>query len=186
MAVVQTKQHATLSSLLYEPNGKQLTTISDKEIVTPDCSSSDSDTADDVSESSSIVASPYCDPAHRLDLRTLSSEVANFAQALTSMDPITADYATASYELAFNWDTVLSGYSRISRNAQQSESPQLRFYVIVFRSRLKADADRQLLGRLDKAAHLEAVQAGGLLKYWFGSPDVNGRNLATCRLICAS
>jgi len=32
----------------------------------------------------------------------------------------------------------------------------------------------------DKAAHAEAIKSGGLLKYWFGIPDENRRNLATC------
>ena len=57
---------------------------------------------------------------------------------------------------------------------------KLDFYVIVFRSKVNQHADRQLLGELDKAAHLEAVESGGLLKYWFGEPDEAGRILATC------
>jgi len=33
---------------------------------------------------------------------------------------------------------------------------------------------------LDEGSHAEATKSGGLLKYWFGMPDEDGRNLATC------
>ncbi|KAJ9120377.1 hypothetical protein QFC24_005334 [Naganishia onofrii] len=32
----------------------------------------------------------------------------------------------------------------------------------------------------DREAHEEAVQSGGLLMYWYGEPDVQGNNVATC------
>jgi hypothetical protein len=51
---------------------------------------------------------------------------------------------------------------------------------IVFRSRINEHADGQILGELDATAHAEAVAGGGLLKCWYGNPDQNGRNLATC------
>lgn len=138
-----------------------------------------------ITSSKLLQASPYTDRAHHLDLNTLTPPLQLFAQALTAMRSITPSYATAPYPSAFNWDSIVDLFSQamqkeasISNSALPEE--ELSFYVIVFRSRVNATADRRLLGQLDKAAHLEAVDSGGLLKYWFGTPDADGRNLATC------
>ncbi|QIW95981.1 hypothetical protein AMS68_001499 [Peltaster fructicola] len=120
-----------------------------------------------------IISSPYTDATHQLDLCTLTPPFAGFAKALISMNNIRPDYATAPYQESFNWNEIAESFSKQAVG-------DISFFVIVFRSRLKLDADRDLLGELDKAAHLEAVEAGGLLKYWFGTPDDNRRNLATC------
>lgn len=131
-----------------------------------------------------LQASPYSDHTHLLDLTTLDKPLQLFAEALTGMRPITQDYATAPYRTAFNWDSVVDVFSRTLRAEHPDERLDvLHFYVIVFRSRVNKNADRQLLGELDKAAHLEAVEAGKLLKYWFGSPNEAGRNLATCECL---
>jgi hypothetical protein len=128
-----------------------------------------------------LQASPYSDRAHLLDLNTLAKPLQLFAEALTGMRWITRDFATAPYHKAFNWDSIADICSR-SMRAEQPDGilESQHFYVIVFRSRVNKHADRQLLGDLDKAAHLEAVEGGGLLKYWFGTPNEAGRNLATC------
>lgn len=130
-----------------------------------------------------LQASPYPEPTHLLDLHTLTQPLQHFARALTALSPTTPSYATAPYHHAFNWPTVVDIFtksmSKTSTPPSEDES-KLDFYVIVFRSRVNSKADRNLLGELDAAAHLEAVQSGGLLKYWFGSPDGEGRNLATC------
>jgi hypothetical protein len=34
---------------------------------------------------------------------------------------------------------------------------------------------------LDYESHREACESGGLLKYWFGGPSEERRNLATCK-----
>jgi len=129
-----------------------------------------------------LQASPYSDRAHLLDLTTLKKPLQLFAEALTGMRWITPDFATAPYHKAFNWDSIADIFSQAMRAEQPNEELQSQhFYVIVFRSRVNKHADRQLLGELDKAAHLEAVEGGGLLKYWFGSPNEVGRNLATCK-----
>jgi hypothetical protein len=128
-----------------------------------------------------LQASPYSDRAHLLDLTTLAKPLQLFAEALTAMRWIKQEYATAPYDKAFNWDSIVDIFSRtIGAEFPDSMLEKLDFYVIVFRSRVNQYADRQLLGELDKAAHLEAVESGGLLKYWFGEPDEAGRNLATC------
>jgi hypothetical protein len=128
-----------------------------------------------------LQASPYNDRAHLLDLTTLAKPLQLFAEALTAMRWIKQEYATSPYDKAFNWDSIVDIFSRTARAEQPGSIPEkLDFYVIVFRSRVNQHADRQLLGELDKAAHREAVESGGLLKYWFGEPDEAGRNLATC------
>jgi hypothetical protein len=129
-----------------------------------------------------LQASPYSDREHLLDLTTLAKSLQLFAEALTAMRWITPEFATAPYHKAFNWDSITDIFSRAMRAERPGETLEsLHFYVIVFRSRVNKHADRQLLGELDKAAHLEAVEGGGLLKYWFGSPNEVGRNLATCK-----
>jgi hypothetical protein len=128
-----------------------------------------------------LQASPYSDRSHLLDLTTLDKPLQLFAEALTGMRWIKQEFATEPYDKAFNWDSILDIFSRTIRAEQLDSMPEkLEFYVIVFRSRVNQHADRHLLGQLDKAAHLEAVESGGLLKYWFGEPDEAGRNLATC------
>ena len=51
-------------------------------------------------------------------------------------------------------------------------------YVVVFRSLVRGDADRDLLRALDEAAHLEAVESGGLIDYVAGSDD--GARASVC------
>lgn len=127
-----------------------------------------------------LQASPYTGRDHLLDFTTLIKPLQHFAKALTGMRAIRPDYATAPYHQSFNWDSIVDIFSQTARS--QLDLPvSLDFFVIVFRSRINDHADRQLLGELDKAAHVEAVQGGGLLKYWFGTPDDLGKNLATCR-----
>jgi hypothetical protein len=129
-----------------------------------------------------LQASPYSDRPHLLDLTTLTKPLQLFAEALTAMRWIKQEFATSPYDKAFNWDSVVDTFSRTINVEQPHNIPEkLDFYVIVFRSKVNQYADRQLLGELDKAAHLEAVESGGLLKYWFGEPDEAGRNLATCK-----
>lgn len=131
-----------------------------------------------------LQASPYSDHTHLLDLTTLDKPLQLFAEALTGMRPITPDYATAPYQTAFNWDSIADVFTRTMKDEYPGEPlDRVDFYVIVFRSRVTKNADRQLLGELDKAAHLEAVESGGLLKYWFGSPNEVCRNLATCKYL---
>jgi len=51
---------------------------------------------------------------------------------------------------------------------------------VVFRSQVLASTDPTHLAVLDERSHAEAMNSGGLLKYWFGIPDGGHRNLATC------
>lgn len=56
-----------------------------------------------------------------------------------------------------------------------------RWYGVVFRSRRRLGSESTNLYTADKLSHEEAVNHGGLLMYWYGTPDpISGMNLATC------
>ena len=131
--------------------------------------------------SSHLVVSPYTTLPHLLDLRNLDEPPKLLAQALSILQPIRDDYATAPYHQSFNWDAVthrLQSLLDLSNNNYQWK--RQHFYIVVFRSQVPPTTDRTHLGELDQVSHAEATKSGGLLKYWFGLPDGNGRNLATC------
>ncbi|KAL8696973.1 MAG: hypothetical protein Q9201_007380 [Fulgogasparrea decipioides] len=126
-----------------------------------------------------LTVSPYTDRAHLLDLTALNQAQVLFAKALTILAPVTASYATAPYISSFNWDAVFRWLAdAVKANAFVWE--EQFFYVVIFRSQVPPSTDRSHLGALDKKAHAEAMETNGLLKYWFGTPDEDGRNLATC------
>lgn len=126
-----------------------------------------------------LIASPYNDPPHLLDLETLDTQNRLLALALTAFKPIRDDYATAPYTESFNWDEVFH-LVRTFAAAEGHVWTARSFYVVEFRSRLRAGADPQHLHNLDAHSHQEAIASGGLLKYWFGTKDQERRNLATC------
>lgn len=126
-----------------------------------------------------IQSSPYNDPVNFLDLQDLAIQERLLAHALTCLKNTRPDYATAPYMEAFNWPEVFATLRSLC--AQSGITWQRQdFYLVIFRSRLRAGADRNRLGELDKNSHEEACASGGLLTYWFGSPDAEMRNLATC------
>ncbi|KAL8715285.1 MAG: hypothetical protein Q9220_001243 [cf. Caloplaca sp. 1 TL-2023] len=127
-----------------------------------------------------LVASPYTSRAHLLDLATLTQSQALLAKALTSLTPSTHQYATLPYTSSFNWDTVFNSLAEACKD-EAFLWPEQFFYVVIFRSQIPPTTDRTHLAELDERAHAEAMKSGGLLKYWFGIPDADGRNLATCR-----
>jgi hypothetical protein len=131
------------------------------------------------SEGRFIVQSPYTDQDHLLDLNTLDHENALLATALAKLESIRDDYATAPYAESFNWPVVIEELRRLVKESGVGFK-ETSFYVVAFRSQIKPSTDYSHLGELDKAAHAEAVASGGFLKYWFGSPDPELRNLATC------
>jgi len=132
---------------------------------------------------SKLISSPYNDPDHLLDLRTLDTQNRLVAQALTFMKPVGGDYATADYGISFNWEEVLSNL-QILVKAEGHQWTEQSFYTVIFRSQLNPDIDLQRLHDLDKTSHREATVSGGLLKYWFGKKDSWERNLATCLSSC--
>ncbi|KAI8802444.1 hypothetical protein BJ742DRAFT_833094 [Cladochytrium replicatum] len=54
------------------------------------------------------------------------------------------------------------------------------WYIVAFRSVRRADADHKALYDADFAAHEEAKNSGGILKYWYGDLDADRRCLAMC------
>ena len=126
-----------------------------------------------------LISSPYNDPKHLLDLRTLEPQSRLLSLALTFLKPIRADYATGDYMASFNWSEVLSALRTLAAEEGHAWTEQA-FYTVIFRSELNANVDEQRLHDLDKNSHREAVESGNLLKYWFGKRDGEDRNLATC------
>jgi hypothetical protein len=127
-----------------------------------------------------LISSPYNNPDHYLDLTTLTTPSLLFAKALTALQPLRADYATAPYTEALNFDHVLSVLRDLA-TADGFEWKETSFHVVVFRSKLKDGIDVDHLYKLDYESHREACESGGLLKYWFGKTDGERRNLATCK-----
>lgn len=128
-----------------------------------------------------LISSPYLEPYHLLDLTTLDIQSSLLAQALTHLDSATPTYATAAYSESLNWAQLFRHLRNLSEAEKHAWATQV-FYVVEFRSKLKQHIDQDLLFNLDKYSHAEANISGGLLKYWYGSPDAERRNLATCEL----
>ena len=128
---------------------------------------------------SHLVVSPYTTLPHLLDLRPLEESQRLLAKALTALQSVREDYATAPYHQSFNWDGVIERLKSLLELSGHQWTHQ-HFYIVVFRSQIPPTTDRTHLGELDQRSHAEATESGGLLKYWFGLPDKNGRTLATC------
>ncbi|KAI1430403.1 hypothetical protein F5Y12DRAFT_21884 [Xylaria sp. FL1777] len=126
-----------------------------------------------------MVMSPYTEREHLLDLTSLDTENAILAQALGHLKCLRPDYATAPYIDTFNWEEVIEQVKRLAQQKEHSWTGS-SFFVVAFRSQIPPTTVYEDLGALDKAAHAEATASGGFLKYWFGSPDKDGKNLATC------
>ena len=126
-----------------------------------------------------LLASPYLTQDHLLDLPTFTKQEQLMAKALTVMAPVRADYAVSPYAEAFNWATVIDALRLLVRQEGLVWHRQA-FHSIAFRSLLAPAADYARLSEMDERAHAEATSSGGLLKYWFGEPDGNRRNIATC------
>lgn len=126
-----------------------------------------------------LIASPYNDVPHLLDLETLETQSRLLALALASFRSVRDDYATAPYIDNFNWDEVfnlLKSFAEIEGHRWTAQT----FYVVAFRSLLLPGVDNDHLHALDAYSHQEAVASGGLLKYWFGTKNEKRQNLATC------
>lgn len=110
-----------------------------------------------------IVHSPYTDPEHLLDLETLDDENALLARALSHLECLRADYATAGYTESFNWEDVMRELKTLVQTTGKTFK-ETSFYIVAFRSQIPPSTVYGDLGILDKAAHAEANQVGGFLK----------------------
>lgn len=126
-----------------------------------------------------LAVSPYTHKLHLLDLSTTGHAQGLLAQALTLLTPICEDYATAAYIKCFNWHEVMQALKALIVATDFHWDSRI-FFIVIFRSQVKPETDRSHLADLDRKSHAEAMESGGLLKYWFGIPDSNHRNLATC------
>lgn len=129
-----------------------------------------------------LISSPYNDYFHLLDLKSLDTPSQLLAKALTIFKPICTNYATAPYIESFNWEAIFAFLRELSTTEGFPWPTKQSFYVVVFRSILSVDANKDRLSELDYHSHREATSSGGLLKYWFGSTNENRENLATCKL----
>lgn len=126
-----------------------------------------------------LLATPYSQPQLAFDEKAVGYTISE----LPSIDPaslalhyalyrfraISDAYATLPYHQAFNWQDITL-----------PEEIQREWYIVAFRSTRRKDADSDKLYQADRDAHEEAVTAGGLLLYWYGSINGAGENLATC------
>jgi len=126
-----------------------------------------------------LLVSPYIEDEHLLYLDSVEPQCQLLAKALVTMKAERQDYATAPYIDTFNWPEIIKHLLQHAESSQVQWQEQV-FYVVVFRSQIPPTTNYANLGELDKAAHAEATKSGGFLKYWFGSPDHTGRNMATC------
>jgi hypothetical protein len=102
-------------------------------------------------------------------MTTLVADAAIYATPpFDRLVPARAGYQAAAIQEAFNWSYTL----------EDIESG--RWYLIVFRSVHRADVDRTLLTDHDDVAFVEAMSSGGLLRYYKGAVDRQGRCLSLC------
>lgn len=127
-----------------------------------------------------LASSPYRDDGHLLDLNTLDTQSRLLALALTTLRTKGPNYATVKYEDGLDLDGIVAELKLLAHSADV-EWVEQNFYVVEFRSQLKPEIDNALLFKLDKESHREANISGGLLSYWYGEPDAERRNLATCK-----
>jgi hypothetical protein len=88
--------------------------------------------------------------------------------ACRQLSPIHPDHATLPIQEGFNWSSCLA------------EVPFSRLYLVVFRSVRRTMADLELLKEHDAKAYAEALEAGGLLRYFRGSMNERRECLSFC------
>ena len=106
-----------------------------------------------------LVASPYTETAHLLDLSAIEPAQGLLAKALTRMAPVREDYATASYDKSFNWTEIMLALQSFTAAADFHWKPRT-FFIVIFRSQVKAATDQSHLGELDRRSHIEAMNSG--------------------------
>lgn len=136
------------------PLGKSTVNVSSKERL-PDSNA--------VTSQRYLVASPYTDQEHLLDLESLDTENQLLSEALQSMKEVTEEYATRPYVDSFNWEEVIDRVRELA-TARQHSFKETSWYIVAFRSQIKPTTVYPDLGALDKAAHAEAMASGGFLK----------------------
>ena len=93
---------------------------------------------------------------------------AGLHEACRRISPEHPDYAARPIEEGFSWASSLAG-CRFDR-----------LYLVVFRSVRRPTADLDLLRERDDRAYAEAVESGGLLRYFKGRANERGECLSFC------
>ena len=106
-----------------------------------------------------LVVSPYTEAAHLLDLSAIEPAQGLLAKALTQMTPTRDDYATARYDESFNWIEVMLALKTLVAAADFHWKTRT-FFIVIFRSQVKAGIDHSHLGELDRRSHIEAMNSG--------------------------
>jgi len=78
------------------------------------------------------------------------------------------DYATRSIQDGFSWSSSLAGCAFE------------RLYLVVFRSVRRPSADLETLREHDDRAYEQALESGGLLRYFKGEANERGECLSFC------
>ncbi len=89
-------------------------------------------------------------------------------RACQQISPMHPDYATRPIQDGFDWSSSLAR-CRFDR-----------LYLVVFRSVRRPTADLDLLREHDDRAYAEALESGGLLRYFKGHANVRGECLSFC------
>jgi hypothetical protein len=89
-------------------------------------------------------------------------------RACRQICPIYPDYATRPIQDGFSWSSSLLG------------CPFERLYLVVFRSVRRPSADLDLLREHDDRAYEDALQSGGLLRYFKGEANEQRECLSFC------
>lgn len=110
-----------------------------------------------------LVASPYTDQEHLLDLESLDIENQLLSEALQNMKAVKEEYATRPYVESFNWEEIVDRVRELA-TARHHAFKETSWYIVAFRSQIKPTTVYPDLGALDKAAHAEAMASGGFLK----------------------
>ena len=94
-----------------------------------------------------------------------SSSDARARQALAQLaTPIYRNYMHRPVTESFDWPAIVAHAQTIA------EPTSGTYYLVVFRSTLKPDTDRELVRGLDEAAHNEAKASASLMYYFAGDP----------------
>jgi hypothetical protein len=89
-------------------------------------------------------------------------------RACQQICPIYPDYATRPIQDGFSWSSSLAGCAFE------------RLYLVVFRSVRRPSADLDLLREHDDRAYEQALQSGGLLRYFKGEANEERECLSFC------
>jgi len=89
-------------------------------------------------------------------------------RACQQISPIYPDYATRPIQDGFSWSSSLAGCAFD------------RLYLVVFRSVRRPTADLDLLREHDDRAYQNALESGGLLRYFKGDANERRECLSFC------